>query len=221
MDKSAREYYLSLADEAAALFEGDNLREFSDINSYEIKESAVSASPSIEDIDTPDRCHRCDLCKGRILYAKPTLKEQPLILFIAPYAECDRIFSPESQKYFMLWQQALHLEPGEVALSTIIKCPAKSFSIESAGLCKGYLRDEMSSIKPQNIVIFSEDASRYMTRSRNEWMKMRLGRVFNINRIRSFCMPSPDDMITGKASKREVWEDLKAIARAIGIGDRI
>lgn len=221
MDKSAREYFLSLADEAAALLEGDSLRELSDINSYEIKESITPAPLAAEDVETPDRCHRCDLCKDRILYAKPTLRENPLILFIAPYAECDRIFSPESQKYFMLWQQALHLEPSEVALSTIIRCPAKSFNMENADLCKGYLRDEMTSIKPQNIVIFSEEASRYMTRSRDEWMRMRLGRVFNINRIRSFCMPSPDDMITGKASKREVWEDLKAIARAIGIGDRL
>ncbi len=221
MDRSAREYYLSLLDEAAALFEGDNLREFSEINSYELKEQRIPTSSSSDDVDTPDRCHRCNLCKGRLLYARPTLKEQPLILFIAPYAECDRIFSPESQKYFMLWQQALHLEPGEVALSTIIKCPAKSFDTESADLCKCYLRDEMTAIKPQNIVIFSEDASRYMTRSRDSWIDMRLGRAFNINRIRSFCMPSPSDMIRSKASKREVWEDLKAIARAIGIGDRL
>lgn len=220
MDKSAREYYLSLIDEAEALVEGDALREFSDASYYEIKEQSIPASIE-DDLDTPDKCHRCSLCKKRILYAKPTIKEHPLILFIAPYAECDRIFTPESQKYFMLWQQALHLEPDEVALSTIIKCPANSFNTESADLCKSYLRDEMSSIKPKNIVIFSEDASRYMTRSRDQWINMRLGRAFSINRIRSFCMPSPSDMISGRASKREVWEDLKAIARAIGIGERL
>lgn len=220
MDKNSREHFLHTLDEAAALFSSDSLREFSDISDYEIKESEKPQVAAIAK-DGPEDCFECDLSRSRVLYAKPNLKPHPLILFIAPYAECDRIFSPESQSYYSKWLSALKLEPSEVALSTIIKCPANSFSESYANCCKHYLRDEMSSIAPKNIVILSEAASRYMTRCRDDWHSMRSGRAFSINRIRSFCLSSPSEMINGSVSKRDVWEDLKAIAREIGIGDRI
>ena len=223
MDNTAREIFLGILDQASCALAGDPLAEEHDIYDYSIEASASKAQPSA-DTGIPDRaedCHKCSLWQNRRLYAAPTLHKRPLILFIAPYPECDRIFSPASQDYFFKWQKALHLEPAEIALSSVIRCPSGSFDKASADLCKGYLRAEMAAIEPENLVILSESASRYMTRSQDEWSAMRRGRAFSINRIPSYCCLSPSDLVSDPSLKREAWEDLKAIARAIGIGSRL
>ncbi len=226
MDNSAREYFLSMLDQASCILLSDPLAESNEISEYKIQAEMASSyksteKPCSEDKEAAKDCHRCDKWQNRRMYASPTMHPHPLILFIVPYPEGDRMFSPESQDYFFKWQKALHLEPGEIALSSIMRCPSSAFDPASADLCKSYLREEMAELQPQNLVILSEAASRYMTRCRDEWSSMRRGRAFSINRIPSFCCISPSDLIMNPALKRDAWEDLKAIARAIGIGNRL
>lgn len=220
MDNTAREQFLSILDQASCAISGDPLAEYSDVFDYEVHAKAEQkVMPEPE--DSAKDCHRCSRWQNRRMYASPTIHQNPLILFIAPYPEGDRIFSPQSQDYFYKWQLALHLEPSEIALSSIMRCPASSFDTSSADLCKGYLREEMVAMRPQNLVILSESAARYMTRCNDDWSAMRRGRSFSINRIPAYCSLSPYDLVSNASLKRDAWEDLKAIARAIGIGNRL
>lgn len=226
MDNNAREFFLSVLDQASCIISSDPLAEQNEISEYMIQTAKPSSNviadkPVLDEKEAARDCHRCNKWQNRRMYASPTLHSRPLILFIVPYPEGDRMFSPESQDYFYKWQKALHLEPGEIALSSIMRCPSAAFEPASADLCKSYLRDEMAELEPQNLVILSEAASRYMTRSRDDWSSMRRGRMFSINRIPSYCCISPSDLVADPALKRDAWEDLKAIARAIGIGNRL
>ena len=209
------EYFLMLLDEAERVIRGDYMAEESEIVDYSVtpKEEKKEIAVPSEDISS---CHRCPLFRNRRMYAEPLYSEKTKIMFISPYPEGDSILSPASHEYFTKWYKAIHLERTDIALTTFIKCPAPLFTPDYANMCKQHVKEELTREKPGAIVLLGEDSARYMLRKEEEFDMLRQRR-WNVNGIPVFCTYHPEDLVRDESVKRAIWEDLKFIAKELGL----
>lgn len=206
-DTFTKEFFLKLLDDAESLFSSDYLKEWHDNYSYSLTAKEDEEKKEEELISS---CHKCEECFSRTLYAEPIINSNSKIFFILAYPEGDMLLSSQSSLYFSKWLAAMGLQKSEVSLSTLIKCPAKSFKKSSADICKGYLKDEIKSANAKALVLLGEELSSYMLRKNLPLTSLR-GRSYSINGITTFCTYSLEDLSNSRALRAPIWEDLKLV----------
>lgn len=211
-DKTTKEYFMSVLDDAISSIEGDKMGEWHKRYEYTMEEKKEIRFD--EDISS---CHKCNACFHRRVYAEGILNKNPLILFVLPYPEGDTMLLPPSYSYFTKWIKAMNLDAKDVSLSALIKCPVTSFDSSFADACRGYLKDEMTLLSPSSIVLLGKDVASYMLRRGGDYDGMR-GRQYRINGIKTFTTYSPLELVKNINLRGKIWEDLKFIISSINIG---
>ena len=220
-DKFTESYLLSLMDDAERIILSDPLGDKVPYLSYTIKEDRKKEeSPFSVLYREVSSCHSCNGYEKRGVFAEPVIKLNPKVLFIAPYPEGSIIFSPQSmEKFRAWWKLSLLLEEGEWALTTLIKCPVQSFSVEAADRCRDTLRQEMSMIKPEAMVLMGHDTASYMLRKNLPMDELR-GRKFVVNHIPVFVTYAPSDYLKSPSLQKPIWSDMLFIRKNIGTEER-
>ena len=224
-DKFTEGIFMGMIDDAERLIAGDPLGETIQPISYLLRgKEPQSPSRTESPLEAVYReaasCHACPEYARRTVFTEPVTKMNPLVLFIAPYPEGPMIFSsPSLEKFRAWWKLSLLLEEGEWALTTLIKCPAASFSAGAADGCRAVLRKEMEIMKPRALVLLGHDTASYMLRKNLPMDELR-GQRFVINHIPAFVTYTPSDYLSDPSLQRPIWNDLLFIRRSIGTEGR-
>lgn len=213
-DKTTKEYFFSLLDDAASVVEDDALKEWHESWDYDITEGDNTGSYK----EAVSSCHKCNACFSRRLYAEPVLNRNPRILFVLPSPEADTLLLPPSYSYFTKWIKAIDLRMEDISLSALIKCPVSVFSSEYADKCRDWLREEINYLKPSSIVLLGEKTACYMLRRSLPIDDMRQ-HSYRINGIRTFVTYTPGDLVSDREKRTPVWQDLLYISARIKEGD--
>lgn len=169
-DNRTLEHFLSLLDDTERVMWGDYLSEEHEFFSYSLSDKSLPKEEAFVSEKDLSSCHDCKECFTRSVYAEPILNMNPKILFVAPMPEGNTIFSDSSRDYFVKWISAMGLKRSEIALTCLIKCPAKSFSKEAADKCRGNLKEEMVKLHPLSMVLLGSDVASYMLRRSGDYV---------------------------------------------------
>ena len=211
-DNRTLEHFLSLLDDTERVLCGDFLGEEHDFFSYSLSDKEAPKGEVLLPRKDLSSCHDCKECFNRSVYAEPILTENPKILFVAPMPEGNTIFSDSSRDYFMKWIGAIGLRRSDIALTCLIKCPAKAFSKEAADICRNNLKEEMTSLRPQTIMLLGKDVASYMLRRSGDFDEVFRGKRFSVNSIPVFCTYTPSQLTANRSLRAPIWQDLIAIS---------
>ena len=224
-NKDAIEYILSVLDETERSITGDVLSERNRIVRYDItfppeeKKPAYAAARGDVQSDVPAirDCHRCSLWmnRGEERFELPKRRAKVMFIVSAPETKFG-VLDNDAMDMFQKQVAAIGLTEQDYILTSLMKCPTRTFKTEEADICRGYLKDEMvkaSSVKC--FVFLGSDISSYMLRRPVDMDAFR-ARVWNINGIPSVATYSERECLVNPALKRPVWEDLKKVRGFIG-----
>lgn len=215
-DNLTLESFLSLLDRSESLIMGDNLSEERVDYEYSISDKETkSASPAVAGDDV-ESCHDCNACFERSIYAYPILNKNPRILFVAPFPEGTSIFSEDAKAYFMKWLAAMGLKRSDIALTTLIKCPVRSFRKDAADACRKHLKNEMTTLRPEAMVLLGSETAEYMLRRSGDYSTLFRKKKFSVNSIPVFCTYSPSSLVRDRSLRAPIWEDLQFISSFLG-----
>ena len=224
-NKDAIEYILSVLDETERSITGDVLSERNRIVRYDITFppeekkplSAAASGESNPEIPSVRDCHRCELWmnRGEERFELPKRRAKVMFIVGAPETKFG-ILDNDAMEMFQKQVAAIGLGEQDYILTSLIRCPSRTFRRESADLCRGYLKDEMVNAKNVKCFVFlGSDISSYMLRRPVDMNAFR-SRVWNINGIPSVATYSERECLQNPALKRPVWEDLKKVRGFIG-----
>ncbi len=210
VDNTALEYFLSLLDEGERILSSDPLCEKHTMLSYTLKEKEEKP---VEDIKVDEsfsvnECRACHAWVNRVQFVPAKESSECKVMCIISSPKINRLLTPKGEMFFLKWFQGIGLDISNVALTTLVKCPLKSFSALEANACKGFLKEEMTRMKPERLLLLGEDVAHYMLR-RNDSMNEMRGRKYKINNIPTFVSYSPDEFVEHYNELRApVWQDL-------------
>lgn len=215
MDDKEKSYatLLEMIDDGEKIINNDRLSEEKDRVRYFLEREKIKEVSS-----SPKDCQKCSLYLDRRYYAEPIIKENSKLLFLSPYPEGDSIFIGDSLKMFYRWVDLLHLNYKEYSLLSVIKCPIKVFSKESAELCKEYLEKEIELINAEYIVLFGGELAHYYfgeELSYIETLYSALDNPLSLYGAKTYLMYSPSDVIRFDRNKRPNWMVLKLLDRLL------
>ena len=218
-NKEAREYLLSLIDEAERVFSSDPLAENGNVISYELKDPEMPRLPASQP-DYLSSCHDCCGYLSRTVMPRPILKRSSRLMFILGAPDGQMMLEGQRIDAFRRWwKDSLLLSEGEWSLTSIIKCPVSTFSTECADACRAHLRMEMEEYTPSAMMIIGSEAASYMLR-RDEPIRSLLGRRFMINHIPTYVSPSLEEYAADHSLRRPIWENFLFVRRELGLEER-
>ena len=216
---STKEYLMSLLDEAKRCIIDDKLGEVIEPCSYSIEENTSKDNAPADFYAACASCHSCQMYSRREVFARPLMKSGN-VMFILPYPDGNMLLDGDDIQLFRSWwKDSILLREGEWSLTSLIKCPAGTWSREAADACRGYLRDEMMAFRPSAMVILSSEASRYMLRSSCSFADM-LGHEYKVNGIRTFVSYSPSEYRADPSLRVPLWKNFLFIRKALGLEGR-
>ena len=137
---STKEYLMTLLDEAERCIIDDKLGEVIEPCSYSIEDNASRDNAPADFYAACASCHSCQMFSRREVFARPLMKRGN-VMFILPYPEGNMLLDGDDIQLFRSWwRDSILLREGEWSLTSLIKCPAGTWSREAAYACRGYLR---------------------------------------------------------------------------------
>lgn len=176
-------------------------------------------------------CSRCTLCKTRknTVFGEGCAKD-PIVMVIGegPGETEDntgRPFVGKAGRFLDKWLNAIELDRNtNVFITNIVKCrPPQNRDplLEEKTACLPFLRQQIALIQPQAILCLGKPASTLMTQMQDATMTSLHGRFFFYDGIPMLCTYHPAAVLRDLSLKRPVWEDLKKLARYLGIAGSI
>lgn len=172
-------------------------------------------------------CTRCGLCKTRknTVFGEGCAKD-PIVMVIGegPGETEDntgRPFVGKAGQFLDKWLNAIELDRNtNVFITNIVKCrpPQNRDPLpEEKTACLPFLRQQIALIQPQAILCLGKPASTLMTQMQDATMATLHGRFFFYDGVPMLCTYHPAAVLKDLSLKRQVWEDLKKLARYLGI----
>ena len=172
-------------------------------------------------------CKRCQLCKTRTNVVFGTgCTERPVVMVIGegPGENEDLQGLPFVGKagiYLDSWLKAISLSrETNVYITNTVKCrPPQNRDPypDEKSACFAYLRQQIQLIRPQSILCLGRPASTLMTGQTDSSMGALRGRFFFFDGIPMMCTYHPAAVLRDLSLKRPVWDDLKKLARYLGL----
>lgn len=173
----------------------------------------------------PERIKACNVCSLHIGRKNSVIargESSAKIAFIGDFPSDgdDAKGSPfvdEAGDLLQKMMVAMALKPEEVYLANLVKCrpPAhRGISEAEIAACRGFLQEQFSTVKAKVIVALGESAARALARSDAPLGKLR-GQIFDWNGRQVFCTHHPRDLLQSPQKKKEAWEDLKKVMKAM------
>lgn len=176
-------------------------------------------------------CSRCNLCKTRknTVFGEGCTKD-PIVMVIGegPGETEDntgRPFVGNAGQFLDKWLNAIELDRNtNVFITNIVKCrpPQNRDPLpEEKNACLPFLKQQIALIQPQAILCLGKPASTLMTQMQDASMASLHGRFFFYDGVPMLCTYHPAAVLRDLSLKRPVWEDLKKLARYLGIAGSI
>ncbi len=168
-------------------------------------------------------CRRCKLCRTRTHIVFGTGNPKAGLVFVGdgPGYDEDRQGQPfvgTGGQMLNRMIEAMKLTREEVYLCNVIKCrPPRNRTPEpdEIAACLPFLERQIAVIRPRFICALGGTAAQSLLRSPLHISKLR-GRFHDYRGIQLMPTFHPDYLSRHKEKKRETWEDLKIIMRAMG-----
>ena len=172
-------------------------------------------------------CTRCGLCSTRHNVVFGTgCKDRPVVMVIGegPGENEDLQGLPFVGKagvYLDKWLAAISLSRDtNVYITNTVKCrPPQNRDPypDEKSACNAYLRRQIQLVNPQAILCLGKPASTLMTGQPDAAMGALRGRFFFYDGIPMMCTYHPAAVLRDLTLKRAVWDDLKKLARYLGL----
>jgi uracil-DNA glycosylase family 4 len=190
----------------------------------EISESA--STETMADIRADlENCRRCGLCDVRtqIVFGEGDVNARLVFVGEGPGYEEDKRGVPFVGAAGQLLNKiidAMHLTRDAVYIGNIIKCRPpgnrnpKPDEIEA---CKPFLERQLKVIKPDFICALGTFAAQTLLRTETPISKLR-GEFYDFMGIKVLPTYHPAYLLRNPEKKRAVWEDMKKLMSALGVG---
>lgn len=169
-------------------------------------------------------CKRCKLSKGRTHIVLGEGSESAKLVFVgeAPGESEDlegKPFIGRSGQLLEKMINAMGLKRSEVFICNVVKCrPPENRNPENdeVGSCAPYLLAQLSVLKPKVIVALGKFASQTLLQTNTEISELR-GRFHDFRGVKLMPTFHPAYLLRSPSSKKDAWEDLKIVAKELGL----
>ncbi len=140
----------------------------------------------------------------------------------APGADEDRLGEPFVGRAGQLLDKVIEactLKRGDVYVLNVLKCrppenrPPRPDEIAN---CRGYLERQLAILQPEYICCLGATAAQALLNTDESIGKLR-GRFHKFDRATVLCTYHPSYLLRVPSAKRDVWEDMKVLMRAMGV----
>jgi DNA polymerase len=169
-------------------------------------------------------CQRCKLCSGRrhVVFGEGNPEARLVFVGEGPGFEEDRqgrpFVGPAGQLLTRIIQ-AIGLSREQVYICNIIKCrPPGNRNPEPDEIetCVPFLKRQLKAIAPEYVCALGSFAARTLTGSHESITRLR-GRFYDITGFKLMATYHPAYLLRNPEKKRDVWEDMKRLMRAMGL----
>jgi uracil-DNA glycosylase len=172
-------------------------------------------------------CKRCDLCSTRknVVFGEGCA-DRPTVMVIGEGPgevedNTGRPFVGPAGNYLDKWLKAIGLDrSNNVYITNLVKCRPpmnRDPRPEEKSSCLAFLKQQIDLIQPQSILCLGRPASSLMTGQMDAPIGSLRGRFFFYDGIPMMCTYHPAAVLRDLSLKRPVWEDLKKLARYLGL----
>lgn len=169
-------------------------------------------------------CDLCDLSKTRTNTVFGDGRDNAGLMFVgeAPGRDEDiqgKPFVGRAGKLLTDIIEAMGLKREDIYIANILKCrpPANRNPLpEEIEKCSGYLRRQIQLINPGVICTLGKFASQTLLNTETPISKLR-GKFHDYHGLKLMPTYHPAYLLRNPSSKKEVWQDMKAIALELGI----
>ena len=172
-------------------------------------------------------CTRCNLCSTRkMVVFGEGCADRPTVMVIGEGPgetedETGRPFVGRAGNFLDKWLMAIGLDRAHnVYITNIVKCrpPMNRDPLpEEKAACLAFLKQQIALIQPQSILCLGRPAASLMTGKMDAPIGALRGRFYFYDGIPMMCTYHPAAVLRDLTLKRPVWEDLKKLARYLGI----
>ncbi|MHC5011047.1 MAG: uracil-DNA glycosylase [Planctomycetota bacterium] len=170
-------------------------------------------------------CRRCGLCEGRTrtVFGEGDASPRLVVVGEAPGAEEDRTGRPfvgRAGDLLTRMLSAIGLSRREVFICNVLKCRPpnnRSPRPDEVAACRPFLDAQIEVLRPPLLMALGSHAARLLLRTEQGITRLR-GR-FHTTPEGWRVMPTfhPAYLLRNPAAKRDAWEDLKSVARELGL----
>jgi uracil-DNA glycosylase family 4 len=169
-------------------------------------------------------CRRCKLCDSRnsIVFGQGSEKARLVFVGEGPGAEEDRQGVPfvgAAGQLLTKIIQAIKMTREEVYICNIIKCRPpgnRNPQPDEISACAPFLRRQLKAIAPDYICALGSFAAKTLLETGAPVSKLR-GRLHDYMGIKLLPTYHPAFLLRSPDRKRDVWEDMKILMRAMGV----
>lgn len=174
-------------------------------------------------LPAPD-CKLCKLCKGRtqLVIGEGNLKAKLVIVGEAPGEQEDlsgRPFVGRAGQLLDKMLDAIGLSRQDVYICNVVKCrPPDNRNPEPDEIeaCSPFLFHQIDSIQPTVIMALGKFSAQTLLKSETRISELR-GKFFEYRGAKLIPTFHPAYLLRNPAAKKEAWDDLKAVAKEMGL----
>ena len=167
-------------------------------------------------------CQRCKLYKTRstLVFGEGNEKARLMVIGEGPGYDEDvqgRPFVGKAGQLLTKILQSIEIEREEIYITNIIKCrPPQNRNPEPDEIesCYPFLLTQIQAIQPRIICALGTFAAHTLLRTDAKITSLR-GKAYDFSGIQVFPTYHPAYLLRNPEKKREVWEDIKRIAKAL------
>ncbi|MFH1846965.1 MAG: uracil-DNA glycosylase [Candidatus Omnitrophota bacterium] len=171
-----------------------------------------------------EKCQRCVLAKTRtnVVFGEGSIEADLMFIGEAPVAQEDRQARPfvgEAGQLLTKIIESIGLKREEVFIANILKCRPPGNRNPLPGEiaeCSGYLYKQIKLIRPKVICGLGKFASQTLLKSDVPISRLR-GKFYDYNGIKLMPTYHPAYLLRNPSGKKEVWKDMKMIAKELGL----
>lgn len=171
-------------------------------------------------------CKRCKLHRGRktIVFGEGNEKATLMLIGEGPGYDEDvqgRPFVGKAGQLLTKIIQSINLPREEVYIANIIKCrPPQNRNPEPDEIqsCSPFLMKQIQVIQPKIICALGAFSAQTLLKTDVKITALR-GKFYDLEGIKVIPTYHPAFLLRNPERKREVWEDMKKIAKLMGLGD--
>lgn len=170
------------------------------------------------------KCEKCQLAALRrnLVFGEGNPNADLMFVGEAPGADEDaqgRPFVGRSGQLLTKMIEALGLKREDVFIANILKCRPpenRNPNLEEIELCSPYLLKQIEIIKPKAIVALGKFAAQTLLGTETPISKLR-GNFHDYHGVKLMPTYHPAYLLRNQSGKKDAWEDLKAVAKVMGI----
>ncbi|MCK4852059.1 MAG: uracil-DNA glycosylase [Candidatus Omnitrophica bacterium] len=189
------------------------------------RDSSAAENETLEMLETEAlKCRCCPLVKTRtnVVFGEGDPAARLMFIGEAPGADEDRQGRPFVGRAGQLLTriiEAIGLGRKEVYIANILKCrpPGNRNPLpEEIAACHPYLEHQVDIIKPRVICALGKFAAQTLLRSESPISRLR-GRFYDYHGVKLMPTYHPAYLLRNPEGKKDVWEDMKKIAKELGL----